>query len=74
MSDHFTYVMDVDASDLEEVFHIGNVGPRSKILEKTACRASVSVGDVIFDRDLGTFHMVDDIGFTQLLSFTKEVA
>lgn len=67
MSDLFACVMDVDATDLDDVFEIGNIGPQSKIVEKFAVRRhSVSVGDIIRDNTDGTYHMVDDMGFTQV--------
>ena len=74
MSEYYTPVANIDASDLDGVFHIGNMGPEESI-ERLAPMHSVSVGDVIRDNKMGTYHMVDGVGFTQLLSFLeKEVA
>jgi hypothetical protein len=65
MFEHFSLVCEIDASDLEEVFNIGNIGPEEKITRLDRMH-SVSVGDIIQDQD-GAFHMVDDFGFNQVL-------
>jgi hypothetical protein len=70
MSEYYDAVCDVDANSLDQVFKIGNIGPESKIVRKKPMH-SVSVGDIIRCNRTGTFHMVDGIGFTQLLSFTN---
>ena len=69
MSKYFVAVSDIDAGDLEGVFHVGNMGPEEKINRRSKMH-SVSVGDVVRCNRTGTFHMVDGCGFTQLLSFT----
>lgn len=73
MSEYYNPVCNIDASDLDDVFHIGNIGPEESI-ERLAPMHSVSVGDVIRDNDMGTYHMVDGEGFTQLLSFMEKEA
>lgn len=74
MSEYFVPVCNIDAADLDEVFHIGNVGTGLQ-LQRLARMHSVSVGDVIRCNRTGTYHMVDSMGFTQLLSFLElEVA
>lgn len=74
MSKYYEAVCNIDAATLNGVFHIGNMGPEESI-ERLGKMHSVSVGDVIRDNDMGTYHMVDDEGFTQLLSFiVKEAA
>lgn len=74
MSEYFVPVCNIDAEDLEEVFHIGNIGTGLQ-LQRLARMHSVSVGDVIRCNRTGTYHMVDSYGFTQLLSFLElEVA
>jgi len=72
MSEYYNAVCEIEAEDLEEVFHIGNVGGSIKLIADKIY--SVSVGDIIHHHKTNTFHMVDDFGFTQLLSFMKEVA
>jgi len=42
----YSHVANIEASDLDEVFEIGNIGPERKI-ERLAPMHSVSVGDVI---------------------------
>ena len=61
---YFSPVCEMDASDLEEVFNIGNIGPEEKIT-RLARMHSVSVGDIIED-STGEFHMVDDFGFEKI--------
>lgn len=74
MSEYYTPVCNIDAATLNGVFHVGNMGPEESI-ERLAPMHSVSVGDIIRDNEMGTYHMVDGMGFTQLLSFLeKEVA
>ena len=71
MSEYFNPVCNIDADSLEGVFHIGNVGPEESI-ERLDRMHSVSVGDVVRDNETGTYHMVDGMGFTQLLSFQDQ--
>lgn len=74
MSEYFVPVCNIDAQDLDEVFMIGNIGTGLQ-LQRLERMHSVSVGDVIRCNRTGTYHMVDDCGFTQLLSFLElEVA
>jgi len=73
MSEYYNPVCNIDANDLEDVFHIGNMGPEESI-ERLAAMHSVSVGDVIRDNDDSTYHMVDGEGFTQLMSFMPKEA
>ena len=49
------------------------MGPEESI-ERLGKMHSVSVGDVIRDNEMGTYHMVDSYGFTQLLSFIEQEA
>jgi hypothetical protein len=69
MSKYYVPVAHIDAVSLDGVFHIGNVGPENKIDRIGNRMHCVSVGDIIRDNKTGTYHMVDCIGFTQLLSF-----
>ena len=61
---YFSPVCEIGASDLEEVFHVGNVGPEEKMVRLDRMH-SVSVGDIIQD-PTGEFHMVDDFGFNKI--------
>ena len=74
MSPYFKPAVAIDAADLDDVFHKGNMMSRfpeavTKLSDKVH---SVSVGDVIRNDADGTYHMVDDFGFTQLLSFIEK--
>ena len=73
MSKYYSAVCNIDANTLDGVFHIGNMGPEESI-ERLDRMHSVSVGDVIRDNAMGTYHMVDSEGFTQLLSFLETEA
>ena len=73
MSKYYEAVCNIDAATLNGVFHIGNMGPEESI-ERLDRMHSVSVGDVIRDNEMGTYHMVDGEGFTQLLSFMEKEA
>ncbi len=61
---YFSPVCEMDASDLEEVFNLGNIGPEEKITRLDRMH-SVSVGDII-QNPTGEFYMVDDYGFKQI--------
>ena len=74
MSEYYNPVCTIDAESLNQVFHIGNMGPEESI-ERLAPMHSVSVGDVIFDSQNNTYTMVDGDGFSELTNFAvKEVA
>lgn len=60
----YNNVSDIEANDLDEVFHIGNIGPEENITRYLPMH-SVSVGDIIEDPD-GKFWMVDGIGFSEV--------
>jgi len=51
----------IAANNLNEVFHIGNVGPEESI-QRLAPMHSLSVGDVIVDEN-GVAKFVDSFGF-----------
>lgn len=61
---YFTPVCEIAASNLDQVFDIGNIGPEEKIVRLDRMH-SVSVGDIIED-STGEFHMVDDFGFNKI--------
>ena len=57
-------VAEIEANDLEHVFHIGNMGPEEKITRLDRMH-SISVGDVIVDGN-GIQWGVAGAGFTEL--------
>jgi len=61
---NYEIVADIEASDLDEVFEIGNIGPESQITRHQKMY-SVSVGDVI-RTDIGQCFVVKCIGFERL--------
>lgn len=61
---HYDAVCGIDAEDLEEVFHIGNMGPEEKI-NRIAPMHSISVGDVVVDM-MGDAYIVDRFGFQKI--------
>ena len=65
-NDLFMYrpVADIEANDLDEVFHIGNIGPAEKI-DAYHRMKSISVGDIICDED-GNYMVVGQYGFHAL--------
>ena len=67
----YDHVADIEATDLEDVFHVGNVGPEEAIT-RHAPMHSISVGDVIEDTD-GVRHVVLPRGFAPV-SINREAA
>jgi hypothetical protein len=63
-SEFYKPVCTIEASNLNRVFDIGNIGPEESIT-RLAPMHSVSVGDIIQDPD-GTQYMVDRMGFKEL--------
>jgi len=59
--DLYRKVAEIEANDLEGVFHIGNMGPEHKITRISRMH-SVSVGDIVEDPN-GQRHVVASIGF-----------
>lgn len=58
----YRHVGNITASDLDDVFRTGNIGPYTLVEDLTGQMASVSVGDVIVDSDdHATF--VQSVGF-----------
>jgi hypothetical protein len=64
MFQYYKPVCEIDASNLDEVFQIGNIGPEEKITRLDRMH-SVSVGDIIKNSD-GELYMVDDFGFSKI--------
>ena len=57
----YTHVSNITATDLENVFEVGNIGPEESI-ERIAPMYSVSVGDIVEDEN-GTMSVVASQGF-----------
>lgn len=68
----FAPVAELTANDLEHAFNIMNIGPREEIHALDNFH-SMSVGDIVFDRETSTFYMVDIVGFNEIEP-QKEVA
>lgn len=64
VSDQYELVATVEAKDLNEVFHFGNM-QRSKF-NVVGEMVSVSVGDIIENVETGETHVVDNIGFVKI--------
>ena len=63
--DMYKPVAKIEAENLEQVFHIGNMGPEEKIARLDRMH-SVSVGDLVFDPNTGIYYYVDSFGFGEL--------
>ena len=61
---YYTKVAEIEATHLEQVYDIGNIGPEEKITRFDRMH-SVSVGDVVVD-ERGFHHVVASIGFETL--------
>ena len=64
---HYGKVCMIEANDLDQVFHIGNVGPESAIDRGpfNTRMASISVGDIIED-EAGSRFVVSNFGFQEV--------
>ena len=62
--EHYEHVADLDASDLNEAFQIGNIGPEEAYTRFKPMH-SVSVGDILVTED-NTVHIVANYGFDKL--------
>lgn len=60
----YTGVAQIEATCLDEVFQVGNIGPESQITRLDRM-ASISVGDLIEDED-GNRHVVANFGFKEV--------
>lgn len=64
---HYTHVANVEAKDLDEVFHIMNVAKNGDSVEPMIeAYRSMSVGDIIFDIEAGKWWFVDNFGFAEI--------
>lgn len=61
---YYTHVADIEGYDLENVFHIGNVGPEANI-RRLSVMHSISVGDIIEDPN-NIRHVVLPFGFGEV--------
>ena len=61
---HYEHVANLDASDLNEAYQIGNIGPEEAYTRFKPMH-SVSVGDILVD-DEGTVSIVAGTGFDKL--------
>ena len=61
---YFEHVSNITATDLNGVFHVGNMGPEENI-ERFLPMHSLSVGDVVEDV-AGKRHMVASFGFEEV--------
>ena len=57
-------VAEIEATDLENAFDVGNIGPETQIKRYLSMR-SMSVGDVLKDTE-GKFYAVEPIGFKEI--------
>jgi lipoate-protein ligase A len=67
----YTHVSNIEASDINQVFEIGNIGPEDKI-ERLSRMSSLSVSDVIVDEE-GQIAVVAPVGFVAF-SFNPKMA
>lgn len=67
----YTHVANIEATDFNDVFEVGNIGPESSI-ERLGRMSSLSVGDVIVGED-GQVVVVADCGFVAF-SFNPKLA
>ncbi len=61
---YYTHVSNITGETLEDVFHIGNMGPEDAI-ERLKPMHSLSIGDIVEKPD-GTKHVVADWGFKEV--------
>ena len=65
--DYYSHVSNINAENLEDVFSVGNVGPESQI-ERFANTDmySVSVGDIVEDKETKRKFVVASMGFKEV--------
>ncbi len=61
---NYEVVADIEASDLDDVFRVGNIGPESQITRHQKMY-SISIGDII-RTDIGQCFVVKNFGFERL--------
>lgn len=67
----YSHVSNIEATDFNDVFEVGNIGPESSI-ERLGRMSSLSVGDVIVGED-GQVVVVASVGFVAF-SFNPKLA
>ena len=67
--DFYEHVADLATADLEEAFHIGNMGPEERITRRARMH-SVSVGDVLVT-EAGDAFIVMACGFAPVAGWTN---
>jgi len=68
----YTHVANITATDYNDCFKVGNIGPESSI-ERLSRMSSLSVGDVIVHED-GTVAVIAPTGFVAFSHNTKVAA
>lgn len=63
--DMYEIVAEIEATDLDDVFNIGNIGPESSI-KRFSRMHSISVGDIITDLSTGKKVFVASFGFEEI--------
>lgn len=65
---HFGKVCMIEANSMDQVFHIGNVGPESAIDRgpHNTRMASISAGDIIEEDETGSRFVVSNFGFQEV--------
>jgi hypothetical protein len=71
INDFYAHVANIEATDYNDVFEIGNIGPEANI-ERLERMSSLAVGDVIVGED-GTCAVVASTGFVAF-SFNPKLA
>jgi len=66
---HYDHVATIEATGLENVFEIGNIGPESKITRILPMH-SISVGDIV--QSGGLFWMCEPCGFVEITDIISE--
>jgi hypothetical protein len=61
---YYTHVANINADGLEDVFHVGNMGPEENI-ERLTKMHSLSVADIVEDPN-GVKHVVANSGFAKV--------
>lgn len=68
MDEYYTHVAVIEASDLDDVFEIGNMGSSSEIVITQGTKMhSISVGDIIENDTTKEKFVVADCGFEKII-------
>ena len=66
--EHYSHVADIETTDLDHAFEIGNVGPEAKITRHERMH-SISVGDVLVT-SYGQAFIVQSVGFAPVANWS----